>query len=66
MGIKVNVNFDKRKLEDAIKAKTTGALQKRSYDVECPHCHNKFSAQPGKNTCPCCHGLVDLNLNIKF
>lgn len=66
MSVKVSVNFDKRKLESAIKSKTTEALQNRSYNVECPHCHNKFSAQPGNNSCPCCHALVDLNLNIKF
>lgn len=66
MSVKVKVNFDKKKLESAIKDQTRKALQNRSYDVECPFCHTAFSAQSGANICPHCHKTVDLNLNIKF
>lgn len=66
MGIKVNVNFDKRKLENAIKNKASEALQNRSYEVECPHCHSKFVARSGQNLCPHCHNAVSLDLDIKF
>ena len=66
MGIKVKMNFDKGKLESAIKKQTKEALQKQSYDVDCPHCHNSFSAQSGINTCTHCHNTVELNLNIKL
>ncbi len=66
MGIKVKLNFDEKKLESAIKDKTRDVLQNRSYDVECPHCHTKFSAHSGQNVCPACHNTVDLKLNIKL
>lgn len=66
MGVKVKMNFDKRSLEDAIKSQASEALQNRSYDVECPHCHKNFDAQPGINICPHCRNEVNLNLDIKF
>lgn len=66
MNIKVKTNFDKRKFESAVKEKTVEALNKRTYEIECPHCHDKISVQPGKSFCPRCHKTVDLNLNIKF
>lgn len=36
MGIKVKVNFDKRKLESAIKDQARESLHNRSYDAKCP------------------------------
>lgn len=66
MGVKVKINFDAKKLESAIKSQAREALNKQSYDVECPHCRNTFSAQSGRNVCPHCHNNVDLNLNINF
>ena len=66
MGIKVKVNFDKRKLESAIKDQARESLRNRSYDEKCPFCHTTFSAHPGPNVCPHCRKTVDLNLNIKL
>lgn len=42
MNIKVKTNFDKRKFESAVKEKTVEALNKRTYEIECPHCHDKI------------------------
>lgn len=66
MSVKVKVNFDKSKFESAIKKQAQEALQKRSYDIECPYCHVTFSAQSGQNICPHCQKTVDLNLNINL
>ena len=66
MGVKIKTNFDTKKLESAIKAQTKESLKKRPYDVKCPHCHRTFSAYSGKNNCPHCKSIVDLNLNINF
>ena len=66
MGVNVKVNFDKRKLEAAIKERATESLQSQTFNVECPHCQNNFDAHSGQNTCPHCLNTVNLNLNIKF
>ena len=64
MGVKIK--FDERKLRSTIENATTKALNNRSYDVECPHCHAKINVHPGTDICPLCHNTVNLKLDIKF
>lgn len=66
MGIKIKTNLDMKKLEKSIKEQARNAAQKKSYEVECPHCHTKFHATPGNNVCPHCHENVNLDLKINF
>lgn len=64
MSFKIKLNTDD--IASTIKSQTKEILQKKHYDVECPHCGKSFQATSGANTCPHCNGNVTLNLNIKL
>lgn len=53
-------------LEKEVHSKAEQEIYSRTYDIECPECHNKISVKPGKSLCPICHNEVELNLNIKY
>lgn len=58
-------DFEKAVREQAIATAKQEAL-KRSYDVECPHCHSKLSVPVGKSLCPKCSKEINLDLDFKF
>lgn len=62
----VKIKFDTKKFEKSIRKQTVSALNKRTYEVTCPHCNNKVTVPTGKSVCPICKNLIDLSLDIKF
>lgn len=64
MGFKLS--FDENALKRTIESQAASALRNRSYEVECPHCRNRFEAKSGTNVCPNCRNTVDLTLDIHF
>lgn len=61
-----NFKIDMNKLEKSIKKQATSALNKRTYDVTCPHCKSKVNVPTGKSICPICRKEIDLTLDINF
>ncbi len=53
-------------LPNLIRDKAVEALHDQTYEIECPECGAKISVPPGKSSCPKCHEVIDLQLNIKF
>lgn len=63
---KSDMNRFMKDLEKQVHQNAEKQILSRTYDVECPDCHNKLSIKPGKNICPFCHNEIDFNLNIKY
>lgn len=55
-----------RDLEKTIKQKATSSIKGGRYEVTCPHCGAKPKVPVGRSSCPYCHNLIDLNLDIKW
>ena len=66
MSVKVKTTFNTKKMMSDIKTQAKASLEKKSFDIECPHCKKSFSAHKGHNVCPYCNNAVTLNLNINF
>lgn len=64
MGSKFEI--DMKKLEKSIMQQSEQALNKRMYDVKCPHCNAQVKVPTGKSKCPYCRNEIDLSLNIDF
>ena len=61
-----NFKVDMKKLEKSIKKQAVSSLNKRTYDVICPHCKSKVNIPTGKSMCPICRKEIDLTLDVKF
>ena len=55
-----------KELKNGILQKAEESLYQQQYSVNCPHCHVKIMARPGKQSCPNCSKEIDLDLNINF
>lgn len=66
MSVKVKTTFNTKKMMSDIKTQAKASLEKKSFDIECPHCKKSFSAHKGHNVCPYYNNAVTLNLNINF
>ncbi len=53
-----------RDIQSIAMEKAVDAVQSRSYNVTCPHCHRPVTVMPGKHPCPLCRQEIDLILNI--
>lgn len=61
-----NFHFDMKKLEKSIMKQSEQALNKRMYNVVCPHCKHEVEVPVGKSSCPYCRNEIDLTLDIEF
>ena len=62
----VKIEFDKNAFKQTVKQKAAQALNKRTFDVECPHCHSEVKVPTGQNPCPKCGNIINLTLDINF
>lgn len=59
----------KRFANDLAKSATNMAIKKASskqYDYQCPHCGKQLKVKVGKNVCPHCQGVIEMNLDLKY
>lgn len=66
LGKSSDMNKFMRALENDIKDVARKQAASRSYDVECPHCHQSVHVPVGKSACPKCGEEIDLKLDINF
>lgn len=64
LGKKSDMRRFERDLKNQILSAAKQEMRKGSYDIACPHCNTKISANVGRNTCPHCGNTVDLTLNF--
>ncbi len=63
---KSDMNRFMKDLKQQIYSNAEQEVLSRTYDVECPDCHNQISIKPGKSICPICHNEIDFKLDIKY
>lgn len=54
----VKIEFDKNAFKQTVKQQAAQALNKRTFDVECPHCHSEVKVPTGQNPCPKCGNII--------
>lgn len=55
--IELNSNF-----EDEIMDAVKNSVKDEEFDLECPHCSKQISVKVGKNKCPYCKNIVNVEL----
>lgn len=55
---------DFSKMGNALKREAEKALQKKRFEIGCPHCQAKVTAPTGKSVCPNCGKEIDLTFKI--
>lgn len=51
-----------RDFKKDVEKQVQSQIQNLKFDVECPHCKNTVSVSSGRNTCPMCGSIIDVNL----
>lgn len=60
----MSAKMDFGNLSAALEREAKKAAMKRTYQVECTHCHAKILAPPGKSKCPMCGLEIELTLDF--
>lgn len=53
-----------RDIEHDFKKQVKQKLPKTPIAIACPHCNSDINATTGRNTCPYCHNVVNVNYDL--
>lgn len=63
-------NSDMRRFQKDLKehcySQVEDALQRDTYEVNCPHCKAPVNIPTGQSTCPQCKEIIELTLDINL
>lgn len=62
----VKIDFDPKKVEQAILSEVSKNKDKIPVEIDCPECGKPYEAFAGLNTCPHCGAELDLDIKVDF